>query len=114
MLMTLCLEKLFRLKLIANCKISISSYLLPERGRLAKQKTNVVRRSLNPRWEHTFTYRGLKLQELSTRALELSLWDRDRLASNDFMGAIRLSLGTGKIYIFNPLELIDWWIILIC
>ncbi|KAJ2952290.1 hypothetical protein O0L34_g4571 [Tuta absoluta] len=71
------------------------SYLLPERGRLAKQKTSVARRTLNPRWEHTFTYRGLTLQELSTRALELSLWDRDRLASNDFMGAIRLSLGTG-------------------
>ncbi|XP_034829865.1 uncharacterized protein btsz isoform X2 [Maniola hyperantus] len=71
------------------------SYLLPERGRLAKQKTTVVRRSLNPRWEHTFTYRGLTLQELATRALELSLWDRDRLASNDFMGAVRLSLATG-------------------
>ncbi|KAG6444196.1 hypothetical protein O3G_MSEX003242 [Manduca sexta] len=75
------------------------SYLLPERGRLVKQKTNVARRSLNPRWEHTFTYRGLKLQELGTRALELSLWDRDRLASNDFMGAVRLSLGTGEIFI---------------
>lgn len=36
------------------------------------------------------------MQELATRALELSLWDRDRLASNDFMGAVRLSLGTGK------------------
>lgn len=71
------------------------SYLLPERGRLAKQKTNVSRRTLNPRWEHTFTYRGLKMQELGTRALELSLWDRDRLASNEFMGAVRLSLGTG-------------------
>ncbi|KAL4707915.1 hypothetical protein ACJJTC_013706 [Scirpophaga incertulas] len=71
------------------------SYLLPERGRLAKQKTGVARRTLNPRWEHTFTYRGLRLQELADRALELSLWDRDRLASNDFMGAVRLSLGTG-------------------
>nr|XP_012544035.1 pneumococcal serine-rich repeat protein isoform X4 [Bombyx mori] len=71
------------------------SYLLPERGRLAKQKTSVARRTLSPRWEHTFTYRGLKPQDLAARALELSLWDRDRLASNDFMGAVRLSLGTG-------------------
>ncbi|XP_028159320.1 uncharacterized protein LOC114352064 isoform X1 [Ostrinia furnacalis] len=71
------------------------SYLLPERGRLAKQKTGVARRTLSPRWEHTFTYRGLRLTELADRALELSLWDRDRLASNDFMGAIRLSLGSG-------------------
>ncbi|XP_072939907.1 uncharacterized protein btsz isoform X2 [Epargyreus clarus] len=71
------------------------SYLLPERGRLAKQKTSVSRRSLSPRWEHTFTYRALAPHELAARALELSLWDRDRLASNDFMGAVRLSLGTG-------------------
>lgn len=71
------------------------SYLLPERGRLAKQKTSVCRRTLSPRWEHTFTYRGVALRELAARALELSLWDRDRLASNDFMGAVRLSLGTG-------------------
>lgn len=71
------------------------SYLLPERGRLTKQKTSVCRRTVSPRWEHTFVYRGLTVQELSTRALELSLWDRDRLASNEFMGAVRLSLGTG-------------------
>lgn len=73
------------------------SYLLPERGRLAKQKTGVSRRSLAPRWEHTFTYRGLAPADLAGRALELSLWDRDRLASNDFMGAVRLSLGTGTL-----------------
>lgn len=72
------------------------SYLLPERGRLAKQKTGVCRRSASPRWEHTFQYRGLTLQQLRERALELSLWDRDRLASNEFMGAVRLSLGTGQ------------------
>ena len=85
-----------------------SSYLLPERGRLAKQKTGVSRRTLAPRWEHTFTYRGVALGDLASRALELSLWDRDRLASNDFMGGVRLSCGTGKyiisllIFFFGP------------
>ncbi|XP_041970820.1 synaptotagmin-like protein 2 [Aricia agestis] len=71
------------------------SYLLPERGRLGKQKTGVCRRSLSPRWDHELAYRGVTCQQLASRALELSLWDRDRLASNDFMGAVRLSLGTG-------------------
>ncbi|XP_053603872.1 uncharacterized protein LOC128671445 isoform X2 [Plodia interpunctella] len=71
------------------------SYLLPERGRLSKQKTGVCRRTLSPRWEHTFTYRGLTPSQLAARALDLTLWDRDRLASNEFMGAVRLSLGTG-------------------
>ncbi|XP_052740724.1 uncharacterized protein LOC112049756 isoform X2 [Bicyclus anynana] len=97
--------------LVANkpnglCDVFCKSYLLPERGRLAKQKTVVVRRSLNPRWEHTFVYRGLTMQELATRALELSLWDRDRLASNDFMGAVRLSLATGT-YMGAPVNWMD-------
>lgn len=73
------------------------SYLLPERGRSVKQKTPVIRKTLSPRWEHCFMYKDVSLSELQQRALELSIWDRDRLSSNDFMGGIRFSLGTGRI-----------------
>lgn len=72
------------------------SYLLPERGRSVKQKTPVIRRTLSPRWEHSFLYRGVSLLDLHQRALELSVWDRDRLSTNDFMGGVRFSLGTGN------------------
>lgn len=43
-------------------------------------------------------YKDVSLSELQQRALELSIWDRDRLSSNDFMGGIRFSMGTGKIF----------------
>lgn len=40
--------------------------------------------------------------ELQQRALELSVWDRDRLSSNDFMGGVRFSLGKG-VFIINDI-----------
>lgn len=54
------------------------------------------KRTLNPIWNHTFTYEDVSLHELSERGLELTIWDHDRLASNEFLGGMRLSLGTGK------------------
>jgi synaptotagmin-like protein len=75
---------------------SFSSYLLPDKNRGSKQKTYVVKRTTNPTWNHTFVYDDVTLQELSDRALELTIWDHDRLASNEFLGGVRFSLGTGK------------------
>lgn len=60
----------------------------------------MVKRSTNPVWNHTFVYEDVSLQELSDRALELTIWDHDRLASNEFLGGVRFSLGTGKCLIF--------------
>ncbi|XP_076257661.1 bitesize isoform X3 [Rhynchophorus ferrugineus] len=74
------------------------SYLLPDKGRSSKQKTAVVKRTVNPVWNHTFVYDDVTLQELAERCLELTVWDHDRLASNEFLGGVRFSLGTGKHY----------------
>lgn len=76
--------------------LSLSSYLLPDRTRSSKQKTPVVKRTLHPTWNYTFVYEDVSLEDLSERALELTVWDHDRLASNEFVGGIRFSLGTGK------------------
>jgi synaptotagmin-like protein len=43
-------------------------------------------------------YEDLTLAELSERALELTIWDHDRLASNEFLGGVRFSLGTGEAF----------------
>ncbi|XP_060527317.1 uncharacterized protein LOC132702588 isoform X2 [Cylas formicarius] len=74
------------------------SYLLPDKGRSSKQKTPVAKRTINPVWNHTFVYDDVTLQELAERCLELTVWDHDRLASNEFLGGVRFSLGTGKHY----------------
>ncbi|CAH2000143.1 unnamed protein product [Acanthoscelides obtectus] len=74
------------------------SYLLPDKGRSSKQKTPMARRTVNPVWNHTFVYDDVTLQELAERCLELTVWDHDRLGSNEFLGGVRFSLGTGKHY----------------
>lgn len=70
-------------------------YLLPEKNRSSKQKTPVVKKNCNPVWNHLFVFEDVSANELSDRCLELTLWDYDRLSSNDFLGGIRLNLGSG-------------------
>ncbi|KRT84734.1 C2 domain containing protein [Oryctes borbonicus] len=82
------------------------SYLLPDKGRSSKQKTTVVKKTVNPIWNHTFIYDDVTLQELAERCLELTVWDHDRLASNEFLGGVRFSLGTGKHY-GKPVDWMD-------
>ncbi|KAJ9595826.1 hypothetical protein L9F63_012981, partial [Diploptera punctata] len=68
------------------------SYLLPDKGRSSKQKTPVLRRTCSPVWNYTFMYDDVSLQELSERSLELTVWDHDRLASNEFLGGHAISV----------------------
>ncbi|XP_077487762.1 uncharacterized protein LOC144098769 isoform X3 [Amblyomma americanum] len=74
------------------------SYLLPDRTKGSKQKTPVVKKCCNPKWNHTFVYPDVSLDELKDRCLELTIWDYDKITSNDFLGGVRLGLGTGKLY----------------
>lgn len=41
-------------------------------------------------------YENLSLSDLKDRCLELTIWDYDKITSNDFLGGVRLSLGTGN------------------
>ncbi|XP_034137326.1 uncharacterized protein LOC117589478 isoform X14 [Drosophila guanche] len=86
------------IKANGSCDAFCKSYLLPDRTRSSKQKTPVVKRTLHPTWNYTFVYEDVSLEDLSERALELTVWDHDRLASNEFVGGIRFSLGTGRSY----------------
>ncbi|XP_041772659.1 uncharacterized protein LOC121593926 isoform X3 [Anopheles merus] len=79
-----------------TCDAFCKSYLLPDKNRSSKQKTPVIKRTNSPVWNYTFVYEDVSLAELSERALELTIWDHDRLASNEFLGGVRFSLGNGK------------------
>ncbi|XP_053397825.1 uncharacterized protein LOC123552334 isoform X2 [Mercenaria mercenaria] len=70
-------------------------YLLPERHKSSKQKTAVIKKDCSPVWNHTFVFEDVTLMELRERCLELTIWDYEKLASNDFLGGVRLNLGTG-------------------
>ncbi|XP_034509438.1 synaptotagmin-like protein 4 isoform X2 [Ailuropoda melanoleuca] len=52
----------------------------------------------------SFVKGGVRLEDLQHMCLELTVWDREPLASNDFLGGVRLGVGTG---ISNG-EVVDW------
>lgn len=68
-------------------------YLLPSKSKSTKRKTPVVKKTLNPHYDHTFVYKDLTLDQLSKMCLELTVWDREAISSNDFLGGVRLGTG---------------------
>ncbi|XP_049584196.1 synaptotagmin-like protein 5 isoform X3 [Syngnathus scovelli] len=76
----------------------VKGYLLPDSQKSTKHKTAVERRTVNPHWNHTFTYCGLQPGDLNNVCLELTVWDKEALASNIFLGGVRLGAGTGTSY----------------
>ncbi|XP_049983245.1 synaptotagmin-like protein 4 isoform X1 [Alexandromys fortis] len=82
----------------------VKGYLLPMRNKASKRKTPVMKKTLNPHYNHTFVYNGVRLEDLQHMCLELTVWDREPLASNDFLGGVRLGVGTG----ISSGEVVDW------
>lgn len=72
------------------------SYLLPHKNKASKRKTPVVKKTLNPHYNHTFVYNGINPEDLQHICLELTVWDREPLSSNDFLGSVRLGVGNGE------------------
>ncbi|XP_030058183.1 synaptotagmin-like protein 5 [Microcaecilia unicolor] len=73
----------------------VKGYLLPDNTKASKHKTPVVKKTVNPHWNHTFTFSGLQPNDLSNVCLELTVWDKESLSSNVFLGGVRLSPGGG-------------------
>ncbi|XP_076148342.1 synaptotagmin-like protein 4 isoform X2 [Alosa pseudoharengus] len=72
----------------------VKGYLLPSNSKSTKRKTPVAKKTLNPHYNHTFIYKDVSVEQLRTMCLELTVWDREALSSNDFLGGVRLSTGT--------------------
>lgn len=50
---------------------------------------------MDPVFNHTMVYDGIREVDLTEACVELTVWDRDRLASN-LLGGLRLGSGTGN------------------
>nr|XP_014120688.1 synaptotagmin-like protein 5 isoform X4 [Zonotrichia albicollis] len=82
----------------------VKGYLLPDDSKATKHKTPIVKRSVNPQWNHTFAFSGLNSGDIRNACLELTVWDKESLSSNIFLGGVRLSTGNG---VSNGKE-VDW------
>ncbi|XP_078068872.1 synaptotagmin-like protein 2 [Mustelus asterias] len=75
----------------------VRCYILPDTSKKSRQKTRVVKKTLNPIYNHTMVYDGFKLDEVMEACAELSIWDHETF-TNQFLGGVRLNLGTGSSY----------------
>nr|KAF6360753.1 synaptotagmin like 5 [Myotis myotis] len=73
----------------------VKGYLLPDDRKVTKHKTLVIKRSVNPQWNHTFMFCGLHPQDIKNVCLELTIWDKEAFSSNIFLGGVRLNSGSG-------------------
>ncbi|NWV29118.1 SYTL4 protein, partial [Origma solitaria] len=82
----------------------VKGYLLPHKSKASKRKTPVVKKTLNPHYNHTFVYNSINPEDLQHICLELTVWDREPLSSNDFLGGVRLGVGNGM----SNGQAVDW------
>lgn len=75
----------------------VKGYLYPIKGKNTKKKTPVVKKNLNPNYDHTFVYTAVGLEQLRDMCVELTVWDKEAMLSNEFLGGVRLSSGKGTI-----------------
>uniref|UniRef100_A0AAY4AL89 Synaptotagmin-like protein 1 n=1 Tax=Denticeps clupeoides TaxID=299321 RepID=A0AAY4AL89_9TELE len=75
----------------------VKCYILPDTSKKSRQKTRVVKKTQNPIFNHAMVYDGFRAGEVRDACCELTVWDHSTL-SNQFLGGVRLSLGTGKSY----------------
>ncbi|XP_068850471.1 synaptotagmin-like protein 1 isoform X1 [Aphelocoma coerulescens] len=75
----------------------VQCYVLPDDSKASRQKTRVVKRSLNPLFNHTMVYDGFQAKDLAEACAEFTLWHHEAFSKHQ-LGGIRLSLGTGSSY----------------
>ncbi|XP_074191751.1 synaptotagmin-like protein 2 isoform X15 [Rhinolophus sinicus] len=71
----------------------VKTYLLPEKGKMGKKKTLVVKKTLNPVYNEILRYK-IEKEILKTQTLNLSVWHRDTFKRNSFLGEVELDLET--------------------
>lgn len=77
----------------------VKGHLFPSKAKNTKRKTGIVKKNLNPQYNSTFVYKELSLEQLRGMCLELTVWDREGMLSNEFLGGVRLSSGKGTVKI---------------
>ncbi|XP_050665310.1 regulating synaptic membrane exocytosis protein 2 isoform X6 [Leptidea sinapis] len=67
-------------------------FLLPDKSEKSKRRTKTLANTLEPRWNQTFVYCGIRITDIKKRTLEVTVWDLNRYGPNDFLGEVMLDL----------------------
>lgn len=80
----------------------VKTYLLPDMSSQSKKKTSVKKKTRNPVYDQTLRYK-LRVGELRSRTLNLSVWHAEPLGRNVFLGEVELALGVWDWTCTQPL-----------
>ena len=47
----------------------------------------------HPHWNQSFVYPAVRPSDLTSRVLEVTIWDYDRYGANEFLGEVTIDLG---------------------
>ncbi|XP_069371973.1 synaptotagmin-like protein 1 isoform X2 [Paralichthys olivaceus] len=88
--------KVFRCEDIASGRKNrsdpyVKTYLLPDKSSHSKKKTSVKKKTLNPVYDQTLRYK-VRIGELRSRTLNLSVWHAEPLRRNLFLGEVEVAL----------------------
>ncbi|XP_067350140.1 synaptotagmin-like protein 2 isoform X6 [Channa argus] len=75
----------------SRCDPYVKCYLLPDKSKLGKRKTTVKKKTLNPTYNEILKF-TIKMEELKTQNLNISVWHNDTLGRNSFLGEVDLDL----------------------
>ncbi|XP_072303640.1 synaptotagmin-like protein 1 isoform X2 [Eucyclogobius newberryi] len=80
----------------------VKAYLLPDMSSQSKKKTSVKKKTQNPLYDQTLRYK-LRVGELRSRTLNLSVWHSEPLGRNVFLGEVELDLSSWDWTCTQPL-----------
>ena len=86
----------FELRRVSHFLTRFSRTLLPDKKGKSKFKTPFVKRNLNPSFDYKFVVEDQSVEDLKSKVLEITLWDHDLASSDEFLGGVRLGLGTSS------------------
>lgn len=85
----------------------VKIYLLYNGQRIAKKKTHVKKRTLNPVYNESFVFEVPADEDLRNMAVEFLVLDWDRVTKNEVIGRLELGLNEGELAAKHWMEVIN-------
>eukprot|EP00035_Acanthoeca_spectabilis_P021685 m.439610 g.439610 ORF g.439610 m.439610 type:complete len:672 (-) comp18403_c0_seq1:923-2938(-) len=83
----------------------VKMYILPDKNKKTKKKTTPRKGTVNPFWEEEFRWQLTNFQDHIDRCLEISVWNREKVSSNQLFGRTTIQLSK----VLPPGEPIEGW-----
>lgn len=82
----------------------MKTYLIPDRSKITKRKTKVIKKSCFPSFMETLEYR-MPIHAIRLKTLQITVWGHDTLQENEFLGGVQLPLANLDL----KEEIVQWY-----